>query len=900
MIGKTLAHYEVTAHLGAGGMGEVVRARDTKLGRDVALKILPEAVADDPERLARFQREAQLLASLNHPNIAAIHGVEQADGVRFLVMELVDGLDLQKRLRDGKLPLDDAIAIARGIAEGLEEAHERGVVHRDLKPANVVVSDAGKVKILDFGLARAYSGERSDEGDPALSPTITAAMTSAGTVLGSAAYMSPEQAKGREVDRRTDIWAFGVILYEMITGERLFDGETVSETMAAVLKDPIDLDALGDDVPPAIRSLLARCLERDPLQRLRDIGEARIHLDPSAATTIISGAAPRIEANESSPRGVAWIPWMLFAAASIAAAWFALARPEGQADDGALPPVLRFALEAPDGRSFHLSGANPGQVTLSPDGTRVVFAARPNSGAQSLWLHELRHEVAEEIPGTEGGQYPFWSPDGRSIGYYTGTELRVLELDARTNVGIATSTNGKGGAWLDDGTILFTRGSVDPIERLDVETGESTVLTDLTAEPVSNSHRHPRRLGNGHFLFAARPTDRSSEAPVAIMIGRLDGGPSRQLLRADGQAEFANGHILYGQGGMLYARPFDVQTLEFSGPASLVAEGVGLIPGAALSLLSTSQSGVVTFHPGERTTLLNHLTWFDVEGNVLGTLGEAAGFGSYDIAPDGRRVAFSSFDNRLGTGDLYVDDIETGVRTRLTFDPADEQFPRWSPDGRAIYYLASGPELREIRVMEPEGRGDPRVVLADSTLSNLGGISPDGRQLLFAVDNPGETQETLWALDLDGTGERFRVDPDAAYSTNGSFSPDGQWICYVVNDNGRFNLYLKTNPPGSRKWEISAMPAFWYDWDPRGDRIYHQFGSADVHATPVDLSGTSPSVGVTSLWIPNLQAPLSGLHHFQITPDGQRLLVSTGDNMDDERPVRFVFGWPEVVRAARP
>ena len=341
MIGKTLAHYEVLAHLGAGGMGEVFRARDTKLGREVALKILPAAVAEDPERLARFQREAQLLASLNHPNIAAIHGVEVADGVRFLVMELAEGQDLQMRLREGAFPLEDATSIARAIAEGLEEAHERGVVHRDLKPANVMVSDAGKVKILDFGLARAYSGGDHEEGDPALSPTITAAMTSAGTVLGSAAYMSPEQAKGREVDRRTDIWAFGVILYEMITGKRLFDGETISETMAAVLKDPIDLDALPTETPASIRSVLARCLERDPMQRLRDIGEARIHLDPSAATRVLSGSAHQAVVEGPGTRKTSWLPWALFAAATVAAIGLGL-RPSTPPSDDA-PGVRRCA-----------------------------------------------------------------------------------------------------------------------------------------------------------------------------------------------------------------------------------------------------------------------------------------------------------------------------------------------------------------------------------------------------------------------------------------------------------------------------------------------------------------------------------------------------------------------------
>jgi len=895
MIGKTLAHYEVLAHLGAGGMGEVFRARDTKLGREVALKILPAAVAEDPERLARFQREAQLLASLNHPNIAAIHGVEVADGVRFLVMELAEGQDLQMRLREGAFPLEDATSIARAIAEGLEEAHERGVVHRDLKPANVMVSDAGKVKILDFGLARAYSGGDHEEGDPALSPTITAAMTSAGTVLGSAAYMSPEQAKGREVDRRTDIWAFGVILYEMITGKRLFDGETISETMAAVLKDPIDLDALPTETPASIRSVLARCLERDPMQRLRDIGEARIHLDPSAATRVLSGSAHQAVVEGPGTRKTSWLPWALFAAATVAAIGLGL-RPSTPPSDDA-PDVRRFAIETPDGTSFHLSGANPGPLTLSPDGSRAVFTARDETGTQSLWFRDLALATAQRVPGTEGAQYAFWSPDGTSVAYYSGADLRILDLESRTNRAIIGTTSGKGGAWLADGTILFTRTSVTSIERIDPDTGEATVLTDLEAEPVSNSHRHPRDLGNGrNFLFAARTVERSNEAPVAILLGDLEGGPAREILRADGQAEFANGHILYGQNGKLYARPFDVDALEFTGPPTLIAEGVGLIPGAALTLLSVSRNGALVFHPGERTTLLANLSWFGMDGEALGHMGDPAGFGTFAISPDGERVAFAAFDNRLGTGDLFIQELESGVRTRLTFDGIDESYPVWSPDGRLIYYLAAGPSTNEVRVLEPDGREDPKVVFVDSTMVAIHDVSPDGRFLSYSTEDSGIEDGHAYLRPLDGSSGPILIDDVSVSSRNATFSPDGKWIAYAIVDAGGWNLYVKTNPPGTRKWEVSQTSAFWYDWHPDGSMILHQWDSADVDGTPVDLTGTTPSFGTTRVVIENVQAPLSALHRFEIAPDGQRILISTGDNMDDSRPARVVLNWPELVR----
>ena len=383
------------------------------------------------------------------------------------------------------------------------------------------------------------------------------------------------------------------------------------------------------------------------------------------------------------------------------------------------------------------------------------------------------------------------------------------------------------------------------------------------------------------------------------MIGDLETGEIRELLRADGQAEFADGHLFYALESKLYARPFDAARGEFTGVATLVADGVGLIPGAALSLVSVAPTGALAYHPGERVTLLGDLLWFDLGGEALGPMGTPAGYGAFDISPDGRRVVYSAYDNQLGTGDLYVHDVTTDVRTRLTFDAASEEFPVWSPDGRTVYYLSTAGDVAEIRALEPDGRGDPVTVYADSTVGTLSDVSPDGTRLAFtAEEGEGVEEEHAYVLDLEEDGPPVRVDPTSLSSGYPMFSPDGRWIAYAARDGGGWRLNLKTVPPGSRKWQVSDTDAFWFDWHPEGDRLYHQWGSGDLNVTEVDLSGSSPAIGATRVQVRGLQTPISGLHSFRITPDGERILITSGESMEDDRPIRLVIGWDRIVRDA--
>jgi Tol biopolymer transport system component len=900
LIGKTLAHYEITALLGKGGMGEVYRATDTKLDREVALKVLPAEVATDAERLARFRREAKVLAALNHPNIAGIYGLEQAEDKSFLVMELAEGEDLAARLKRGVIPVSEATAIARQIAEGLEEAHEKGVVHRDLKPANIVVSPEGKVKILDFGLAMAYAGDRVDEADLEHSPTITAAMTQAGVILGTAAYMSPEQAKGQPVDRRSDIWAFGVVLFEMLTGTSLFEAETVSESMASVLMRPVDWTLLSDDVPPSLRALLERCLERDPHNRLRDIGEARIHLqDPAASTMLSSSAVVETIAAPAPRRRGAWLPWLLaglFAIAFVVVAW------QLGLDDEPVTPsrIMYSSLEPPVEAGFHLAGTNPTPATISPDGARIVYGARGATGIQELWLHDLSLPQPRVLTGTTGAQYPFWSPDGAAVAFFASGGLKVLELSTENVREVLAATDIKGGCWLPGDQIVFSPSSASPLSVLDLRSGEVRQISDLDAEPVSNSHRLPRPLSGDSFLFAARVTEAGSGPAVAIMAGKLDGSPPKELVRADSQAEYVHGHLLFVTEANLTARPFDPVTLEFTGPPLTLATDVGQVPGAALALFSVSSDDELVYHPGHSVTLSSRLAWFDREGNRVGELTSMPGMGLFDLSPDDRRMAVEVWSDR-GLADIWLHDLESDVSTRLTFDAASERSVQWDPSGKLLYFDRRLSSADQIIALEPDTQADPRVVSewAGEFLINLNDVSPDGMLLSIDAEDSTAGLTRAYLVRTDGAGDPLVIDGGEAPTLGAQFSPDGRWIAYALSEGGGWNIYLKSNPPTGRKWQVTDRSAFWYVWGPAGDRIYFYGTGTELYSTDVDLTGSTPRIGQTELVFRELPTPVTQLHDMAISSDGELLYVTDSASADDARSLRLVTGWSQLLTGER-
>ncbi|MEE8368481.1 MAG: serine/threonine-protein kinase, partial [Thermoanaerobaculia bacterium] len=693
LIGQTLAHYTITGALGKGGMGEVFLATDGKLDRQVAIKLLPDGFTQDPERLARFEREAKVLASLNHPNIAAIYGIEKEDGKTFLILELAEGETLQERIARGSISVEEAARITRQIAEAIEAAHDQGIIHRDLKPANVMVSVEGQVKVLDFGLAKAWEPEVGNTG-LTHSPTLTAQMTGQGVILGTASYMSPEQARGQQADKRSDIWSFGVVLYELLTGDQLFDGKTVSDVLAAVLRAEPDWKALPNSTPLPLRNLLTRCLERDDRRRLRDIGEARIVLedyllDPEASAQLVedSGHVPSPQVSRFARWGVAGI-------LAVVGLGLGLLLSTYQSSD---PQVVRASIPAPEGTTFDLDGVSPGPVVVSPDGRYLSFTATDEEGEVLIYVRAVNASEASALSGTKGAQYPFWSPDSRSLGFFADNKLKRIQIAGGPPQTLCAAENGKGGTWSEDEVILFAPDYDGPIHRVPAVGGESTAITTLDSERGDDSHRHPWFLPGGeHFLYTARASS-GGEDESAVVLATLEGEDLRTLMHSGAMAQYASGHLLFKREFTLMAQPFDIKKLELVGEAFPLAEEIMFLPGAARAIFSSSANGVLAYLTGQAEANTS-LEWVEAAGGAAAApgdsaaddtgepLGDLAAYRAVAISPDGKHAAVEIRDGDAGKFDIWIYEISRNLRTRFTFDPADESTVAWSPNSAELLF----------------------------------------------------------------------------------------------------------------------------------------------------------------------------------------------------------------------
>ncbi len=808
MIGTKLGPYEITAKLGEGGMGEVYRATDTKLRRDVAIKVLPAAFTEDKERLARFEREAQLLAQLHHPNIASIFGLEESDGTRALVMELVDGPTLAERLESGSLPLNESLFLARQIAEALEEAHEKGIIHRDLKPQNIKASIEGKVKVLDFGLAKAMdpTGAASGSGSAsqlAASPTLTLGATQMGVVLGTAAYMSPEQAKGLAVDKRADIWAFGVVLYEMLTGRRLFEGDSVPETLAGVLKNEIDLGRLPAEVPAAIRNLLRRCLERQPRARLRDIGDARIAieeaLDPRgvvepAAAPVARGAASRL-------------PWAVAAVCAAIAAGALLVLVLGRGS------VTRTRPAAPTRTSILLPGSADGSIfefALAPDGDALVFVTADEAGKPHLLARELDAAEARPLEGTEGARYPFWSADSRHVGFFAGGELRRVPRAGGAVQTICAARNGRGGAWSRDGTIVFAPEPFGPLWKVRASGGEPSAATVTEVRPNRQaSHRFPTFLPDGrHFLFLETGTESLDSVRVASIDETTAG---RRLFDSSSSPRLAPPDwIVFESAGAMVAQRIDLDRLQMIGEPRLLVDRPKLdttTSGAAVVDLSIG--GRMLYAP--RDLRPSRLSWLDRAGQPGAGESKVEGVVSdLSISHRGDRVVLMSRTSDSHTA-LWLVDAGRSAAVRIT---APELLPwtaAWSADDRSILSwvgrFQTGSSAGSPSLVSVDGGAVHPLLPTSSRWILPTDVSADGKVLLLWELTTGRGRDIVWMRLDTGGDEKPETSTYLATPANesgGKLSPDGRWVAYLSDASGRQEAYLDRFPTPAGAQRIGA------------------------------------------------------------------------------------------------
>jgi Tol biopolymer transport system component len=884
--GTRLGPYEITSAIGAGGMGEVYSARDRRLNRNVAMKVLPDLFAHDTERLARFEREAKLLASLNHPNIAAIHGLEESGSTRALVMELVEGPTLAERIAAGPIPLDEALTIAKQVAEALEYAHDHNVIHRDLKPANVKVTAEGTVKVLDFGLAKAMSGDLH-ESDMSNSPTLSMDATRQGVILGTAAYMSPEQARGKTVDRRTDVWAFGCVLYEMLSGRQPFQGEDITEVLAAVInKDPL-FDGLPAKTPPTIRSLLRRCLEKNVRRRLSHVAEARMVIED-----VLSGAAPAEPgggAAESSrkrrrPAQVISLVAGLLAVVAIAvlATWYLKPSPPR--------PVTRTTVNLPPG--VELAALDLPAVAISSDGRQLAYVATRNNVRQ-IYLRPMDGFETRPISGTESANAPFFSPDGQWIGFAAAGNLKKILVSGGAALTLASVGAERGATWAGGGTIVYTPTTASPLQQVLDAGGAPKPLTRLETGEIT--HRWPEILPGGDtVLFAAG----QSANTLQLAAYSLRTGKRKMLALSGTSPHYArSGHLIYAQQGSLMAVPFDAQRLQITGTPVPVVEGVLQSAGNGFAQYALSADGSLVYIPGSIQATQRKLVWVDRKGAELAVAAPARPYRYPRISPDGQRVAVTIEE---AESNVWLYDLRRDTLSRLTFEGGINLLGAWTPDGKRIAYAS----IREGGTQNPfwqpaDGSGAAERLGTSEFSTTPSSFSLDGQLLASVQIRP----DTGYDIDVTNLSDhkinqflRTRFFEGAP-----GFSPDGRWLVYVSDQSGRLEIYVQPYPGPGGKWQISTDGGTEPTWSRNGREIFYRSGNkmmaVDIAMQP-SFSPGKPHMLFEAEYVPT---PAS-FPNYDVSPDGQRFLVLKPDisARAASTQINVVLNWAEELKRRVP
>ena len=894
--GTRLGPYEIQNALGAGGMGEVYRARDTRLERTVAIKILPAHLSSHADLKTRFEREARAVSSLNHPHICHLYDVGLQGGTSYLVMEYLEGESLADRLRKGALPLKQALQFGIQITEALAAAHRAGILHRDLKPGNVMLT-AGGAKLLDFGLAKTspalpgITGGASSGMTPS-TPTMTIAemsspskaLTEQGTVVGTFQYMAPEVLQGAEADARSDVFSLGCVLYEMVTSRRAFEGKSQLSVLTGILeKDPGPVSQVQPASPAALDHVVKTCLEKNPEERFQTAHDVKVQLKWLAE----GGAQAAAPAAQPFRRSWLLAGLALLVVLGLTGAYFAVApRPS--------PAVVRSYILPPPGMSFVTIAPSSGPPEISPDGTRLTFTARDDKGKIMLYVRPLNSLSAEPLAGSEDASYPFWSPDSEQIGFFAGGKLKKIDANGGPPQVLCDAAIGRGGTWGKQGVIVFAPGPSESLFQISAEGGTATPVTKYDAARPENSHRWPWFLPDGrHFLYWARSSRGVQEH--ALYVGTVGSTDAKQLMKSETRAIYVPGYLLFLRDQTLMAQPFDAERLTLTGAASPIADHVATNTTTNRPIFSASNNGTLVYQTGSAQGGWR-LLWFTREGKLTGAVGDLERYFDPAISPDGTRVAAGILTGQ-GTGDLWTFDLVRGTKTRLTFSPSVQRYPVWSADGKTIYYGSNRKGAFHIYAKAADGSGDEQTIMEDETGYEFPqNASPDQRYLVYMrVATDRRTGTELWALPLTGERKPVAVVQNSFPSFNPFVSPDSKWIAYESTESGRAEICITAFPAGGVKWQVSTGGGGAPKWRRDGKELFFMDPADNVMAVDVDTSGSAVRIGTPhQLFRPTGVQTQQG--PYTAAADGKKFLVNSGDVKEESQPLTLVQNWPTQLK----
>ena len=890
-----LGPYEIIAPLGAGGMGEVYRASDTRLGRTVAIKILPAQLYSDPLRKQRFEREAKIISSLNHPHICILHDVGSQDGIDFLVMECLEGETLAKRLEKGPLQPAQALNYGTQIADALDRAHRNGVVHRDLKPGNIMLAPTG-AKLLDFGLAKP-AGPVASLATLTGTPTQKSPVTEQGTVVGTFQYMSPEQIEGKELDSRSDIFSFGAVLYEMLTGKRAFEGKSQISVASAILeKDPAPITSFKPTTPPALDHAIRRCLAKDPEERWQSARDLVLELKWIAEKEPQPGApAPFVAVGSIRERlgwaGAALAALVLFGLALFVAGYFS--HPMSQVQ------TIRASISPPSNAAFTVSSSVAGTMAISPDGRLLVFSAEAKGNMPQLWVRSLDTLVSRPLGGTEHAFAPFWSPDSKWIAFFsTNGNLKKVEAVGGPVETLCAAQFGRGGTWNRDGLIIFAPNIAQPLFEVPATGGTPIPITRLDASRQENTHRWPQFLPDGkHYLFFVR-----SGVPSAtgLYIGTVGSDERQQMLSSSTNALYASpGYLLFGRGDMLMAQPFDTKKMRITGEPTPAAQDVSFIPAPNFMNFSVSQTGLLVYS-SVAVEVGRQLVWYDRHGKLLSRLGSPEYSSWPQLSPDGKRLAIRLLTAPAGAFDIWIYDLTRGVHARMSFSALTAYAPVWSPDGTRLAYAHSAPQVSgdHMYLLNADGTGKEQFLeqpVIESIANYPSSWSPDGHVLLF--DHQDKTGKvSIWIFPFGADRKSYPFIESQFNAQSGKFSPDGHWVAYVSSDSGKDEVYVAPFPGPGGRVQVSSGGGSQPRWRRDGGELFYL--SEDIKMMAAELTATAGDFRVGSTRTLFAVSPLGGVpgYLYDVTPDGQRFIVAQDFEHTSTVPLTLVTNWPAELK----